>query len=106
MPLIAQSTPIHGLTYRSTNNPHPPQPHITKDRMMARVKRDTTATLKLQCDDQDDTFEVRYTNQGEPFREGIQIGIANNDFSKDVMVMLENREAKQLRDLLNKHFPS
>ncbi|MDB4726122.1 hypothetical protein OAF54_01705 [bacterium] len=72
---------------------------------MVRVTRDTESKLKLQCDDPSDRFCVRYTNQGEPFRAGILIGIENQEFSKDVTVMLEDREAKKLRDLLLKHYP-
>lgn len=72
---------------------------------MPRVKRNTEATLKLQCDDADDTFTVSYTNMGEPFREGIEIGIANEFYDKSVTVMLEDSEARQLRDVLLKHYP-
>jgi hypothetical protein len=72
---------------------------------MPRVKRDTSVSLKLPCDDSSDSFVVSYTNQGDPFREGIQIGIENYDFKKEVTVMLESREAKQLRDLLISHYP-
>ena len=64
-----------------------------------------TDSLKLECDDPQDSFSVRYNNMGEPFREGITIGISNNDFSKDVQVMLCDREALELRDLLIKLYP-
>lgn len=70
---------------------------------MPRVKRDTSETLNLQCDSPEDTFSVRYTNQGEPFREGISIGIEN--FEGSVTVMLEDFEAMRLRYLLNKLYP-
>lgn len=72
---------------------------------MPRTKRDTTESLQLRCDDAEDTFVVKYTNQGDPFREGITIGVTNMNFDKEVTVMLESREAMQLRDLLNKHYP-
>jgi len=72
---------------------------------MARVIRDTESKLKLQCDDPDDSFCVSYTNMGEPFRQGIRIGIENQEYRKEVTVMLKDYEAKQLRDLLLKHYP-
>ena len=72
---------------------------------MPRVKRERDAELRLPCDDRSDTFVVHYTNMGEPFREGIQIGIENEEYRKNLTVMLENHEAKQLRDLLLKHYP-
>lgn len=72
---------------------------------MPRTKRDTTVKLRLLCDDENDTFVVSYTNMGEPYREGIEIGIENNDFDKSVTVMLEDYEAKALRDMLLKHYP-
>ena len=72
---------------------------------MPRVNRNTAATLRLPCDEAGDTFTVTYTNMGEPFREGVRIGVANEDFSKELTVMLENRESAQLRDVLLEHFP-
>lgn len=72
---------------------------------MPRVKRNKDKTLNLICDDENDTFSVSYTNMGEPFREGISISIENRDFDKEVAVMLEDSEAKQLRDLLLEHYP-
>jgi hypothetical protein len=72
---------------------------------MVKVKRNSAARLKLDCDDPSDSFEVSYTNMGEPYREGITIGICNDEFNKDVQVMLCDREAKQLRDVLLQHYP-
>jgi len=72
---------------------------------MPRTIRNTEKSLKLPCDHRDDTFTVRYTNQGEPFREGIKIGIENNDYEKEVTVMLKDYEAKKLRDLLIEFYP-
>tara|TARA_R110000744_G_scaffold42533_1_gene95967 strand:- start:474 stop:704 length:231 start_codon:yes stop_codon:yes gene_type:complete len=72
---------------------------------MPRVKRDTSVSLNLSCDDTADSFVVHYDNQGDPFREGIEIGIRNEDFKKELTVMLISREAKQLRDLLIAHYP-
>jgi hypothetical protein len=72
---------------------------------MPRTKRNTSPSLRLACDNPEDTFTVSYTNQGDPFREGIRIGIENQEFKKDVIAMLEDREAKELRDMLIKHYP-
>lgn len=72
---------------------------------MAKVKRNTKAVLRLKCDDPEDSFVVTRTTMGEPFREGINIGIRNDDYDKEVTVMLENREAERLRDLLLEHYP-
>ena len=62
-------------------------------------------TLNLPCDDSSDTFIVRYTNMGEPYREGIQIGIENTDYNNDVVVMLGDSEAIELRDMLMEYYP-
>ena len=62
--------------------------------------------LRLSCDDPQDEFVVRYDNGGDPYREGISIGIENRDFSKEVTVMLEDQEALALRDFLNRQYPS
>jgi hypothetical protein len=72
---------------------------------MPKVKRDTTGQLSLPCDDRNDLFVVYYSNRGEPFREGIEIGIRNEDFDKEVIVMLTSKEVEQLRDLLIAHYP-
>tara|TARA_R110000824_G_scaffold391526_1_gene589368 strand:- start:33 stop:272 length:240 start_codon:yes stop_codon:yes gene_type:complete len=72
---------------------------------MPKVIRDTEAKLRLPCDSEDDSFVAHYTNMGEPYRQGIEIGVQNNDYDKEVVVMLCDYEAKQLRDLLIKHYP-
>ena len=54
----------------------------------------------MRCEDEGDVFAVYYTNRGDPYRQGIEIGIQNNDFKKDVSVMLEDNEVRQLRDIL------
>ena len=59
----------------------------------------------MRCDDSSDSFIVRPTNQGEPFRQGISIGVENHEFDKEVVVMLEDSEAKELRDLLLRLYP-
>ncbi|TNC80789.1 MAG: hypothetical protein C9356_11745 [Oleiphilus sp.] len=69
------------------------------------IRKKKSETLRLPCDDPSDSFVVQYTNRGEPFREGIEIGIENQDFEKELIVMLQNSEAVQLRDFLNKYYP-
>lgn len=69
------------------------------------LRRDTSESLRLPCDDPSDSFVVRYANRGEPFREGILIGIENREFDKDVTVMLLDKDAIKLRDMLLKHYP-
>lgn len=72
---------------------------------MPRAIRDKSKKLNLPCDDSEDSFTVEYTNMGEPYREGIQIGISNADFREEILVMLRDYEAKELRDLLLSHYP-
>lgn len=69
------------------------------------IRNDSSDCLRLTCDNPSDTFVVRYANRGEPFREGISIGIENQDYDKEVMVMLEDSEAIRLRNFLNKKYP-
>jgi len=70
---------------------------------MATTVRDTK--LEIACDDSQDRFYVKYTNKGDPFREGIDIGIDNPDYDKSVRVMLRTCEAEQLRDFLIGMYP-
>jgi len=71
-----------------------------------KVKRNIRTSLTLKCDNPSDTFTVEPTNMGEPYREGILIGIENtNEFNKSVHVMLEDSEAKQLRNVLINRYP-
>ena len=80
---------------------------IIKEKVVAKVsRRDKSRALRLICDDPNDEFFVQYTNIGEPFREGINIGVENNELDKEVLVMLEDREAMRLRDLLLKLYPN
>lgn len=72
---------------------------------MPKVIRELPQAIRFTCDDPSDTFKVSYTNMGEPFREGISIGIENEDFSKELTVMLGDGEAIRLRDFLNKMYP-
>jgi hypothetical protein len=72
---------------------------------MPIAKRNKNAKLRLPCDDPDDIFYARYTNMGEPYREGIEIGVENTDNYESVSVMLCDYEAKLLRDMLIKHYP-
>lgn len=48
-------------------------------------------------------LEVNYANRGEPYREGIDIALYEN--RKLSYIFLEDREAKELRDLLNRLYP-
>lgn len=72
---------------------------------MVDVKRNKGTTLRLICDDPSDTFLIRCTNRGEPYREGVEIGIENSEFSKDLLVMLNDVEARMLRDVLLNIYP-
>ncbi len=73
---------------------------------MAKVKRgNQDANLVLECDNPSDKFSVVYTNMGEPFREGIQISVDNDDTNEYASVMLCDYEAKQLRDMLISRYP-
>ena len=72
---------------------------------MPKIIRDTIKKLELLCDDESDSFVIQYTNMGEPYREGIEIGVKNNDLDKEVIVMLKDNEAKKVRDLLIKLYP-
>jgi hypothetical protein len=72
---------------------------------MPTVKRNTNLSLNLPCDNPSDTFVVHYTTQGDPFRDGLEIGISNADFDKDLVVMLCYDECISLRNLLLDHYP-
>ena len=64
------------------------------------VERYKEKIMQLRCDDDSDVFNVQRNCEGEPFRSGITIGMENNDFDKDVRVMLCDEEAIELRDYL------
>ncbi len=78
---------------------------LSEEDLMAKTIRNTSEALRLPCDDASDSFIARYTNEGEPYREGISIGVENKDFEKDVIVMLGESESKKLRDFLIKLYP-
>lgn len=69
---------------------------------MMRIDR-TTSKLELSGEGEE-RLVVQYDNRGEPYREGIQIALTQG-YSREVGVFLENREAVQLRDLLNSMYP-
>lgn len=50
-------------------------------------------------------LRVGYENQGEPYREGVCLNLYNAGFRHEVYVFLEDREGKQLRDLLLRLYP-
>jgi len=45
------------------------------------------------------------TTEGEPYRAGVRIGVENQEWSKELTVMLEDDGAKKLRDYLNALYP-
>lgn len=49
-------------------------------------------------------LEVHYDNRGEPYRQGISLDLTT-DGRWRASVFLENREAVELRDLLNRLYP-
>jgi hypothetical protein len=51
------------------------------------------------------SLEVTYSNMGEPFREGVQLHLDDGDFKRSPNIFLEQHEAKELRDLLNRLYP-
>lgn len=53
-----------------------------------------------------DTTELRilHTNRGEPFREGIELSLDTN-YANHATIFLDNTEACELRDLLNRLYP-
>ena len=53
-----------------------------------------------------DMLIVTYTNRGEPYREGIQLSLEVDGGQYGGHLFLEDREAKQLRDLLNAVYPN
>lgn len=61
--------------------------------------------FNLPCADGEGSFVVRYMNWGEPFREGIEIGI-QPEHGYPLTVTLDDREAKMLRDHLNQRYPT
>ena len=69
---------------------------------MSKTERDAYK-IKLICDDPGDAFVAFHDNRREPFRKGVSIGVMkteNQIYAREMIVMLEDREAKQLRDFL------
>ena len=52
-----------------------------------------------------ESLEVRYSNMGEPFREGITLCLDDGGQARSPYIFLESYEAIQLRDLLNRLYP-
>ena len=52
-----------------------------------------------------DSLTVTYDNRGEPYREGITLSLSDGAMT-EAAVFIENREACELRDLLNRMYPS
>lgn len=51
-----------------------------------------------------DKLEIGYDNRGDPYRQGVSLTL-ESDGRFQGSVFLEDREAKVLRDLLNKIYP-
>jgi hypothetical protein len=51
------------------------------------------------------SLEIGYTNMGEPYREGIQLCLDDGGHERSPYIFLEQHEAKELRDLLNRLYP-
>jgi|GEM_PF-2787437 len=47
-----------------------------------------------------DSLTIRYDNRGEPFREGVNIELQDDDYN-GVSIFLDERELKELKDFLN-----
>ena len=50
------------------------------------------------------SLEIGYTNQGEPYRQGVELRVEDDDGNISY-IFLEEYETKKLRDLLNRLFP-
>lgn len=57
------------------------------------------------CAEEGHTLRVSYSNRGEPYREGIDIDLNLPNDQYGGSLFLEDHEAKQLRDLLNRLYP-
>jgi len=60
--------------------------------------------LTLQGED-GATLTFGYENRGDPYREGVEFSVDDPRNGKYVHVFVEEWEAKQLRDVLNKLYP-
>lgn len=73
---------------------------------MAIIVEHNEPKLKLNCDNVNDVFIAKRTCEGEPFRNGIKIGVENHEvYDKDVTIMLCDYEATELRDFLLMLYP-
>jgi hypothetical protein len=50
------------------------------------------------------TMRIRHSNRGEPYREGIDIEVDDPN-GGSVRCFLDDREARSIRDLLNRLYP-
>lgn len=62
------------------------------------------AVVKFRGED-GSSMTARYDNRGEPFRQGVTLSLDEADDRYVASVFIEDREAKELRDLLNKLYP-
>lgn len=67
-----------------------------------RVLEKTTVVFTAE----DETkLSVSYTNRGEPFRKGVELSLEFPEDRYGGHLFLEDREARELRDLLNNLYP-
>lgn len=67
------------------------------------MKRLDIESVKFRADDGHE-LRVTYDNRGEPYREGVTLYL-EKDYNFGAHLFLEDAEARQLRDLLNKLYP-
>lgn len=68
-----------------------------------KIDRNTKAFILPGEDGHDLT--IRYDNRGEPYREGVRIDLSNG-YDTIASVFLDEREGIELRNMLNRLFPS
>ncbi|ESX17867.1 hypothetical protein X766_15815 [Mesorhizobium sp. LSJC255A00] len=68
------------------------------------MKKVSQSSVRFRAEDGDELV-VAYTNRGEPYREGIQMSLEVSGGDYGGHLFLEDYEAKQLRDLLNRIYP-
>jgi hypothetical protein len=61
-------------------------------------------SVKFEAED-GDSLRVTYDNRGEPYREGVQLSLDKASGDYGAHLFLEDREAMELRDFLNKLYP-
>lgn len=59
----------------------------------------------VKFDGEECSLSVRFSNRGEPYRDGIELEL-EEESRLVACLFIESREAKQLRDLLNRLYPN